>query len=134
MPGINSLAYYENSYITDKFFITLAPAGRKGLLGTNTLAYFPFSSVTKKRKCLWHLAPDIISLTSSLDESVWNQNGEKIYSVPITRSKRNESRWEGKQLNQGKLTEWKGRFSTVDLLIRVACFVKKDNIFNIKMS
>ncbi len=32
-------------------------------------------------------------------------------------------------------TDRGGRLSTVDLLIKVACFVKKeDNIFNIKMS
>ncbi len=32
-------------------------------------------------------------------------------------------------------TNYGGRLSTVDLLIKVACFVKKENnIFNIKMS
>jgi len=33
-------------------------------------------------------------------------------------------------------TNWGGRLSTVDLFIKVACFVKKkeNNIFNLKMS
>ncbi len=34
---------------------------------------------------------------------------------------------------QGTLTG-RGRLSTVDLLIKVACFVKKNHILNIKMS
>jgi hypothetical protein len=37
-------------------------------------------------------------------------------------------------LQQGMLTE-RGRLSTVDLLIKMACFVKKDtNTFNLKTS
>ncbi len=76
--------------------------GRKGLPGTNTLAYlaqlvnYNCNFLYKSCPLLYHLQPDICLFESG---------------NPF----------------------WGGRLSTVDLLIKVACFVIKiNNIFNLK--
>jgi len=101
--------------------------------------YSPFSVVSRhprvprQVKYLFHSRKAWLFHLFEMQEAVWRQGG--------THSAQESGSWSLQGLFSLKLwpvpgkSYWRGRLSTVDLLIKVACFVKKaNNIFSIKIS